>query len=78
MSNWYIEFINEVTIVGPTGDSIEFKSLGIFEWDFSVVKEWRLLEMKDNIKEGDKLLPTVAFPESVYDGINVEILNWNF
>ena len=48
-SEWYVEIITEVTLLGPIEGSIECSSLEIFEWDSEVANEQQLLGLKDNI-----------------------------
>ena len=47
----------------------------MFERYSEGVKEQPLLELKDNIKEGDKLRTTVVYYESISDGIRVDRFN---
>ena len=59
-------------------DSLEWSSPVVFELYFEGVRELLLFVLKDNIKEVDKPWTTVAFYESLYDGIWLDIFNWNF
>ena len=64
-------------MLGTIEGSLEWSPPGIYEWDSEGLKKQKLLEMKYNIKEGDKLWATVAFTKSVSNGIKVDIFNWN-
>ena len=57
---WAIEGITTGTMLVFIECSLECSSLGIIEWDYEVVKEWPLLELKYNIKKGGELWTTVT------------------
>ena len=64
-------------MLGSNEVNIEWSSLVIFGWDYEISKEPLLLELKDNIMEGDKLWLLVGYSESICDGIRVGIFNKN-
>ena len=77
VSEWAVDGITKGIMLGIIEDSLEYSSLGLFEWYYEEVKKQTLLGLKNRFKEGDQLWTTVDSTESVSDIIRVDIFIWN-
>ena len=72
LSELAVASITKDIIIDSNESCVEWKSLGINDWDSKVIKEKLIFEYKYNIIDGDKLLTTEGSPELIYDGIRVD------